>query len=226
MPALFEAIKVIRPDSFAAWQASLDSPLPPAEASGSPRCPPPCDVLILAANPRETPILKLRAEATVIREALKAGKGGLGWRVCWMEATRAEQLTELLRNGDPRILHFSGHGNETGELLFEDADRFQQPVPLEDLARLIAARKGRLECVVFNACFSIEHADILKPHVRCIIGMSRAIDDRTSLRFAKIFYEGLVGDPDYRKAYDVAMADLEIVKLPAAKAPRFVAGDK
>jgi hypothetical protein len=227
LSALLAAVKAIRPDVVAAatWEVAVGSAPPPAEAAGPPECPPPCDVLLLAANPRRTPPLKLREEAVAVREALKGGKDRPGWRVCWIGAARAEQLTGLLRDGDPRILQFSGHGNESGELLFEAADGFEQPVPLAALAQGIAARKGRLECVFFNACFSIVHADALKPYVPYIVGMDRAVNDGLSLRFAKIFYEALAVSQGYRKAFEVARADAEILKLGTTKAPRLIARD-
>src|SRR5205823_5119824 len=144
----------------------------------------------------------------LIRQRLAEGAAGQRLRVHAEWAVRPDDLSRLLLQYNPLILHFSGHGSPDGDLIFEGPGGTPQPFPPEALARMIAAVRGQLECVVLNACFSLERAEPLADRVRCVIGMSRAFDDASAQRFAAGFYRGVAFGKDYLSAFELGRAEI------------------
>ena len=198
-------------------KATLQKSAPPTVHS--------CEVLVLAANPFRTASLDLEAEAELIRQRLGEGEAGRRLRVHAERAVRPDDLSRLLLQYNPFILHFSGHGSPDGDLIFEGPGGTPQPVPQEALARLIAAVRGELECVVLNACFTLDRAEPLAASVRCVIGMSRAFDDASAQRFAAGFYRGIAFGKDYLSAFELGRAEIGALRLPDEEVPRFLSRD-
>ena len=143
-----------------------------------------CDVLVLAANPSGTDKLDLVKEANLIRSRLQEGEDGKSFVVQFETAVQVTDLSKFLLQYKPLIVHFSGHGNANGEIILNNERGQSQAVAPEKLAELLAIVKGRLECVILNACFSLEKADALVDQLRCVIGMDAEIDDESAVRFA------------------------------------------
>jgi esterase/lipase superfamily enzyme len=184
-----------------------------------------CDVLVLAANPQGTDPLKLQEEADLIQASLRENRSGREYVVQIQQATRAEDLSRYLLQYEPVIVHFAGHGNSTGEIILENNQNQMQPVTPEALANLFATLGQQIECVVLNNCFSLEMADALVKHVRCTIGMSREIEDRSAVEFARAFYRGLAFDRGYYQAFEQGRAQIQLLQLPDADIPRFITND-
>ncbi|MDY6784355.1 MAG: alpha/beta hydrolase [Cyanobacteriota bacterium] len=228
---LLKAIKEINPTVYQNFDAKLGAP------SGSEAHPKPlptdvqtleiqkCDILVLAANPINTPKLKIEQEAASIRERLQEGEVGKNYVVKVENVARAEDLSKYLLQYDPVILHFSGHGNSNGDIIFNNARGQPQPVSPEALAKLLAVTRGRLECTIFNACFSLEKADALVERVSCIVGMNRDIDDESAVRFAAGFYRGLGFGRGYYQAFELGHNEIQLLNLPGYQIPHFVTRD-
>jgi len=184
-----------------------------------------CDVLILAANPNSTPRLQLEEEAQLIRERLQEGEIGKKYIVRAKSAVSIEDLSRYLLEYEPIILHFSGHGNSDGEIIFNNRQGQAQPLSLQSLADLISIIQGRIECVVFNACFSLEKADTIEDLVHCVIGMDQEFDDESALRFAGGFYRGLGFGRGYYGAFELGRNEIELLQLPHSKVPHFITRD-
>ena len=235
IPKLLAAIKEINPIAyeFAAQQGDL-APVadePPrgassenAEASSSPMTET-CDVLVLAANPQGTAQLQLEQEAALIQQRLQEGDSGREYVVRVEQAVRVEELSRYLLQYKPVIVHFAGHGSPGGEIILENHQNQAQPVSAEAIAGLFAAIPGQTECVVLNACFSLELADALAEWVRCVIGIDKEIDDKAAVRFTGGFYRGLGFGQGYYKAFELGRNEIQLLKLPNADAPRFVTRD-
>jgi len=184
-----------------------------------------CDVLILAANPNSTPRLQLEEEAQLIRERLQEGEIGKRYIVRAESAASIEDLSRYLLEYEPIILHFSGHGNSDGEIILNNRQGQAQPLSLQSLADLISIIQGRIECVVFNACFSLEKADAVADLVHCVIGMDQEFDDESALRFAGGFYRGLGFGRGYYGAFELGRNEIELLQLPHSKVPHFITRD-
>ena len=92
-------------------------------------------ILFLAANPRDTPELQLRAEADAIAAALREAKYSGHFEFITEHAVRVDQLQGLLQKHRPQVVHFSGHGSGDGEILLEDEAGDQHAVTPKALSR-------------------------------------------------------------------------------------------
>jgi esterase/lipase superfamily enzyme len=218
--ALLAAVRQTEPGIFARFEPRL-----PGAAAAAEPVSETCDILVLAANPRRTTPLQLRDEAELIRQRLQEAEPGRRLRVHWEASARADELARLLLRHDPVLVHFSGHGSPTGDLLLEDAHGQAVPLSAEVLAQQVAAAGKRVECVVLNACFTLERADPLAERVRCVIGMSRDFDDESARRFAAGFYRGLAFGKDYHAAFELGRAEVAVLRLPDPEVPRFLSRD-
>ena len=184
-----------------------------------------CDILILAANPTDTQKLQLDKEAELIRERLQENEIGMQYIVKAEPTACIEDLSKYLLQYEPIILHFSGHGNSNGEIILNNRQGQAQVVSIETLAELLSTVGGRIECVVLNACFSLEKADAIAEQVSCVIGMDKEIDDESALRFAGGFYRGLGFGRGYYSAFELGRNEIKILQLPDNQVPHFITRD-
>lgn len=166
-------------------------------------------VLMMCVSPKNADHLRLDQEARDLKEQLRLveeKKQSISVSHAW--AVRTDQIQMEVLNNAPEVLHFSGHGNN-GILCFEDKSGNAAPVSgtaVEGLVKL----SGTIDCVVLNACYSASIAEQLAPHVKAVIGCSVSIGDSAAVTFSKAFYRALAHDLPYKKAYQLALNELEL----------------
>jgi hypothetical protein len=144
-------------------------------------------VLLMAANPKPTSHIDLELEIRTLQEELSKSVNRDSIDLKIGIAAYPEDLIRLLREHRPNILHFSGHGTNDG-LVFRSRDKGVL-VTVTALAKVLLDRG--VELVVLNACFSDQHAELLLPAVRAVIGTTAAVEDDAAIRFAGAFYRTL-----------------------------------
>jgi esterase/lipase superfamily enzyme len=178
-------------------------------------------ILVLAANPIETDRLQIEQELFLIKKSLNEAEVGRGYRLEAEWAVRATDLSKFLLQYEPAIVHFSGHGSPTGEIVLEDDSGKAAPLQINRLAHLFEILKSSTECVVLNACFSLEKANLLRNYVGCVVGMEKAIGDPAALRFSEGFYRGVAFGKDYYQAFQLGCSQIDMAALPDASIPHF-----
>jgi hypothetical protein len=135
-------------------------------------------ILILAANPSDTARMRLGNEVREIEEGLALSEGRDRFQVASQWAVRPDDFRRALLKFEPQIVHFSGHGTGEQGLVFEDDTGLAKPVSSAALARLFSLCPS-VECVVLNACYSKVQASAIARHVDYVVGMTKAIGDRS-----------------------------------------------
>lgn len=109
-------------------------------------------ILFLAANPTSTNQLALDKESREIEEKIRASKyrDGLEFITKW--AVRTGDLLQYFNQHNAHIIHFSGHGSPTEELILANADDDPKPVSKAALKHLFTTLKDNIRVVVLNAC--------------------------------------------------------------------------
>lgn len=202
-------------------QALIDVGVKDPELSGAAE---PC-VLILAANPMDTDRLALAEELKLIKDELRQGEQGRRYRVEMELASSRSELSRLLVRFKPTIVHFSGHGTPTGQIVLQDGNGNAETVPPDALVALFDTLKGT-EAIVLNACYSLELATALARVVPQVVGMARAIGDKSALRFVTGFYRGLAGGLDYATAFKLGCIEIGFAGLPDAVMPHLTRRDE
>lgn len=167
----------------------------------------PVGILFLGSTPQDVTPLQLDEEARSIDRALHAGSCRDDFKFIQHGAVRFKDIPGLLMRYDPAVVHFSGHGDEQGDLILKSGPSGSQPASPEDLAELFRAVPG-VSCVILNACYSAERARAILQRVDCVVGMSQTIPDRDAISFSEAFYEAISYGKGVRTAFDLGCATL------------------
>ena len=161
-------------------------------------------ILSMAAAPRQTAHLDIEAEQDMIRAAvgpsIKAGRVELRF----VEGGTFDALRTALRDFEPHVFHFAGHGKwntdlDDGAILFEDNAGFPEPRSGVDLGVLL--NQSGLRLAVFNSCdgavpskdnrFAGVTSSLVAQGVPAAIGMQFAFDDKAAITFSSSLLQEL-----------------------------------
>jgi hypothetical protein len=145
-------------------------------------------ILVLAANPKGTRALDLEEELRAIETQVRMAKHGQLVSVAARTAARPDDLIREVRELQPAILHFSGHGEAGGILLRDDFGGYSM-VSGEALKRFLRGRG--VGAVVFNSCHSEAQAEMVCGVVEAVVGTTDALDDEAARLFSSTFYRTL-----------------------------------
>jgi hypothetical protein len=123
-------------------------------------------LLLLAANPIDSDQLRIDEELRDIRDCITAAPEKR-IQVETRLAVRAQDLQKYLLEVKPTIVHFTGHGDENGELLLEDPLGYPEPVRAEALADLFklftsTVRLGAVPSNEFVYCVPVSTPGFLR----------------------------------------------------------------
>jgi hypothetical protein len=176
-------------------------------------------ILFLASDPSDAARLRLGQELRDIREKLQLSKNRDKFVLESRESVRPGDITQAIFDIEPNIVHFSGHGLDTGELCFEDVLGNMQVVKPNALAALFELVADQINCVVLNACHSEIQAEAIAEHIPFVVGMNNTIGDKAAIAFAVGFYKALGADHPIEKAYKFGRAEIGIEGIPENLTP-------
>lgn len=165
-------------------------------------------VLMLSSGPNDQYKLRQDKEAREIRDALSRSKHRDSVILEDRWAVRTEDLFQAINETEPTIIHFSGHGAQSGELVMEDDFEQTKLVAPEAMARVLSTVSENVRLLVFNACFSVEQAQAATENIEAAIGMGASISDVAAITFASRLYSAIGFGLSLKKAYDQACASL------------------
>ncbi|MFN6569836.1 MAG: hypothetical protein RMY31_021960 [Dendronalium sp. ChiSLP03b] len=131
----------------------------------------------MTAEPSDTARLRLGRELRDIREKLQLSEQRENFLIESRECVRPGDVTQAIFDVKPQIVHFSGHGTNTGDICLENELGTIQPVPPGALAALFRLVAVHVNCVVLNACYSDIQAEAIVQHISFVIGMKTAIGE-------------------------------------------------
>lgn len=182
-------------------------------------------VLFLAANPVAIKPLRLDEEARSIQEKIRLSE----YRDCvcfesrW--ATRSSDILQAINETNPTIVHFSGHGTDTGELVLLNPDGSPKLVTKEAISMAMSTASDTIRLVVFNACFSEIQAKNVVDHVESAIGMSTSIGDEAACVFAAQLYSSIGFGHSLQTSFKQAIAALMLEGIPEDATPQLYVKD-
>ncbi|MBD2342136.1 GUN4 domain-containing protein [Calothrix sp. FACHB-156] len=163
-------------------------------------------ILILTANPRGTTQLRFDEEVREIRAGLKQAEHRNEFVLESRWAVRPRDIQRAMLEVNPQIVHFSGHGAGDEGLVFEDEVGQAKLVDGEALAGLFELFADQVECVVLNSCYSEMQTEAITQHINYVIGMRKAIGDKSAIEFAVGFYDALGAGRSVEFAYKFGCA--------------------
>jgi hypothetical protein len=163
-------------------------------------------VLVLAANPGQTGRLVLEEEKRLIEEAHKRSSERPNFKLKVLDACRWGDMVAGLRDFQPQIVHFMGHGEGDAGIVLVDDDGAALPMTGDRWAELFSLYP--VDCVVLNACSTAGQAEEIFAHVDCVVGMWQKIGDRSGQEFAAGFYGEMFAGRGYERAFEVGKASI------------------
>ncbi len=180
-------------------------------------------ILFLAANPSDTVRLNLEKESRAIEHALRQSEYGAYFEILKYFAVQVSDIQGCLLQHKPDIVHFSGHGIKSDEIIMEDDSGNSCPVSVRALSSLFSVLKDNIRCVVLNACYSENQARAIAEHIDCVIGMSEEIGDLAAISFASSFYQALGFGRDVKTAFDSGCVQIDLEGLNEQDKPKLKA---
>lgn len=182
--------------------------------------------LFLAAYPDASP-LKLDEEIREITQKIRASEYRDTLELISAWAVRPDDLLQKLNEHKPFIVHFSGHGSQSGEIILIDenlvnGNRVPKAVSPTAMKALFQALKGNVRVVLLNACYSQIQAEAIRDVIDCVIGMNAAIGDQAAITFAASFYRALGFGSSVREAFEQGKVALLLAGIPEEKTPELI----
>lgn len=176
-------------------------------------------VLLVGASPSDRDALLLSAEFDMINSSVRQGTHRDDVVVEQSQNTLASELVPDFLRVSPTLVHFSGHGRKSGELVFENADGTSAPLSPELLAAVFSGFSDSVRCVVLNACWSDAQADIIGVNIPVVVGMSTKVSDLAALNFSTTFYLAVSEGKSVSEAFSLAVLQLRLAAPGDADAP-------
>jgi hypothetical protein len=176
-------------------------------------------ILFLSANPHGTKPLMLDEEVREIEQKIRASDYRSSLELVSKWAVRPDDLLQYLNQYKPQVVHFSGHGSATEEIVLLDRQGDAKPVSKEALVALFRILKRDIRVVLLNACFSRPQAEAVTEEIDCAIGMQREIGDQAAIIFAASFYRAVGFGRSVQEAFDQGKAALLLEGVPEERTP-------
>lgn len=166
-------------------------------------------ILILAANPKDTPVLRLDEEVREISNGLKRSKYRDNIVLNQQWASRPIDVRRAMLDYKPNIVHFIGHGSGNEGIALENDSGLKHFVNAETLANFFKVFSNNLQCVVLNSCYSKNQAIAIGSHIDYVIGMEKEIEDSISIEFSVSLYDCIGAGESIEFAYQLACSSIE-----------------
>lgn len=163
-------------------------------------------VLFLASNPIDQAQLRLDEEARSISEMIRKAKhrDSVKLESCW--ALQPMDLLQSLNDFKPTIVHFSGHGSDDDEIVFQAQNGTAKFVSKEAIVQTMMASSEDIRLVFFNTCYSNNQAEAVSQFVDATIGMNTSIGDEAARIFSSQFYSSIGFGLSVAKSFQQAKA--------------------
>lgn len=163
-------------------------------------------VLFLASNPADAQPLHLGEEARSIGDMIRKAKhrDSVLFESRW--AVQPIDVLQAINELNPTIVHFSGHGSDSDEIVFQDANGNAKLVSKDAIVQTMMASSNNISLVFFNTCYSYNQAEAVIQHVEAAIGMNTSIGDDAARIFSSQFYSAIGFGLSVKEAFEQAKA--------------------
>lgn len=176
-------------------------------------------VLFLAANPLDQQQLRLDEEVREITEMIRKSEHRDAVHLESRWAVRPLDVLQAINECQPHIVHFSGHGSNQEEIVFQDNAGQTKLVTKDAIVQTMAAASGDIQLVFFNTCYSRGQAEAVVQHVPAAIGMNTSIGDIAARVFSAQFYSAIGFGLSIGRAFQQAKAALMLEGIPEQSTP-------
>jgi CHAT domain len=184
----------------------------------------PLDVLYLMSNPTKRHTLSLDKEVKAVKAEISRSRFRENITLHQSEAADFKDILNGLNDHAPRIVHFSGHGNDAGLAMDDGTVRRSKTrfVSFDLLGKVLAATDNPPDVVVLNSCKSTGARRALLATAKAIVVMEDSVTDTAAVAFAIQFYGAIASGQSLQAAYDQARVAVELVSFGESSTPSLV----
>lgn len=179
-------------------------------------------ILFLSSDPSDASRLRLGEEQREIHEKLRLANMRDNFAFEARSSVRPGDLVQALHDVKPQLVHFSGHGTNSGEICLENDAGEIHPVTADSLASLFELVSENVYCVILNACYSEYQAKAIAKHIKYVIGMTNAIGDQAAIAFAVGFYRALAAGQDIEASFKYGLVEMRLLNNPEFITPELI----
>ncbi|MFI4912641.1 MAG: CHAT domain-containing protein [Sedimentisphaeraceae bacterium JB056] len=180
-------------------------------------------VLFFASNPHLD--LRLDEEMRAIDEMVRKSEHRDSVILQSKWAVRPADILQGINEYSPQIIHFSGHGSETGELVLQDDAGQAKLIDVDAMVQVMVASSSSIRFAFLNACYSHEQAMAIVEYVEAAIGMNAPIGDNAAKIFASQFYSAIGFGKSVKEAFEQAKALLMMEGIKEVDTPELFVAD-
>ncbi len=182
-------------------------------------------VLFLAANPVDQVQLRLDEEARSINDMIRKAehRESVQFETRW--AVQPMDVLQAINELNPTVVHFSGHGSDEDEIVFQNPNGTTKLVSMEAIVQTMMASSDSIRLVFFNTCHSYNQARAVVQYVEAAIGVKTSIGDDAAKVFASQFYSAISFGVSLQKAFDQAKALFMMEGIPEETMPELFIQD-
>jgi hypothetical protein len=185
-------------------------------------------VLYLVANSDESNPLRVDAEVRRVQEAIRGSKYRDNITIHYRPAADLDSLIDGLNDHEPQIVHFSGHGNDSG--IATDSGRVDRAevgmLSFDLLANALAATDSPPQVIVLNSCKSSSAKKALVPAAKIVVSMRASVTDPAAAAFATRFYAAIASGQSVKAAFAQGRVAVEAVSIRETDTPELVHSPK
>lgn len=165
-------------------------------------------LLALVSNPDNA--FKLRGDREV-KEVINCIRAHvpIGFEYEIANQIRSDELPAILKRNNPQLIHFTGHGNEEAQLLFENINGQKTAISNSVIDIIFKTSGKNIKCVLFSACYSSVQAKIISKHALYAIGFPGVIEEELASFFSRSFYESLATGMSVKEAFELSKSLIE-----------------
>ena len=182
------------------------------------------DVLYLTANPDKDSSLRVEAEVRQVQEAVRGSKLRDNIELHYRPAADLDSIIDGLNDHTPRIVHFSGHGDDNG--IAVDHSKVARPsrkvVTFDILSKALAATDTPPQVIVLNSCQSIGARKAFLPPAQAIVVMRDTVSDLAATAFAAKFYAAIAAGQSLKSAFAQGKVAVEAASINEADTPELI----
>lgn len=182
-------------------------------------------VLFLASNPLDQMNLQLDEEIRSIDEMIRKSEHRDAVNLVSKWAVRPADVLQGLNQYSPQVVHISGHGASSGEIVFQQDDGNTKLVSIDAMIQLMVASSSSIRFVFFNSCYSSSQAKAIVEHIEATVGMRAAIGDKAARIFASQFYSAIGFGKSVKVAFEQAKALLMMEGIREEDTPELFVAD-
>ncbi|MDB5091487.1 MAG: hypothetical protein JWR09_5481 [Mucilaginibacter sp.] len=175
-------------------------------------------IIALFSNPTNEPVLRSGYEVNMIEQEISQAVG-YPYIIVKEIATDSKSIQQVLHEESPDIVHFIGHGTETGAYITESANGSAKPLPLHTFNAIFRNVERPISCAVLNYCYSAVQAAQLSQYVDIVIGWQNKVQDSVSIKFVTTFYYYLCRDKNFQRSFELAKTAIEGDGIDMADVP-------